>query len=215
MSKITYFISFFVLVFACFVYADEVTLNSGKVVTGEILESNDEFIKINTGDSTLTLFSFEIDSVKEDNAITDNSDKIAVEEGKSVVAESSIPGAERHSGEANLIRELLVARKYREVVEKGNKMIIDNPASASLLVAVGTAYCMLGENEKAVEYLQKSVNLAPGDARAYSFLGVAYQSLGDKKKAREAYYKYVEIMKEENPLAVKVVESLLREFPNE
>lgn len=54
-----------------------------------------------------------------------------------------------------------------------------------LFVDIGTRFMLAGLVAEALEYLQKNIELAPGDMRAYPALAQCYDSLGETDKAED------------------------------
>jgi Flp pilus assembly protein TadD len=55
-----------------------------------------------------------------------------------------------------------------------------------ILSGMGRAYFMLGDNDAAVEWLSKTLEMDPTMARAYAYLAMAYASKGEDARARAA-----------------------------
>lgn len=61
------------------------------------------------------------------------------------------------------------------------------------LLGAGLANLLLGRNEEASAFLQRSIAITPGSGRSYLLLAVAYQRLGRAGEARDALAKAMEI----------------------
>jgi len=204
------FVWIVLLVMPSFVLADEVTLKSGKTVSGEIVERTEDFIKINSDGVAVTLFAFEIESVREGSGTSKSGEALLpLEESGEALATKELPGV---GGGADVIRQLFRDRKYSQIIDFTQKALLKNPNSPQLYISAGMAYYMLGDYKKAVEQLEKGLDLDQSNEKAYSFLGAAYQSLGEKKKAIEAYSRFVELFSSTNPLGAEVFSKMLEYY---
>jgi len=61
------------------------------------------------------------------------------------------------------------------------------------LLGAGWANLLLGRNEEAVTFLERSIAITPGSGRPYLLLAAAHQRLGHVREAREALAKAMEI----------------------
>nr|WP_298100165.1 tetratricopeptide repeat protein [uncultured Shinella sp.] len=61
------------------------------------------------------------------------------------------------------------------------------------LLGAGWANLLLGRNEEAATFLQRSIAITPGSGRPYLLLAAAYQRLGRGREAREALAKAMEM----------------------
>ena len=82
------------------------------------------------------------------------------------------------------------------------KEIGDRAGEGRAYGSLGIAYGLLGDYQKAIEYLEKHLKIAKeigdraGEGTGYGNLGNAYQSLGDSQKAIEYRKKHLKIAKE-------------------
>ena len=211
-SIILQLIFIFGMVFYSGVSAEEITLKSGKRISGDIIEKNNDSIKVVTDGVEVTFFTFEIEKIEVSDRAEAASEP-AGDNGEMADVENSQAAEGQEAG--SRFREMLQKKEYTKIIEEGNKVLKTNPDSVSVNLSVGVAYYMLNEYKESIEYLQKVVSLAPNNVRSYPVLGAAYQSLGDKKRAREAYSRFVELSQETNPLGSLVIKKILEEFPQE
>jgi len=76
------------------------------------------------------------------------------------------------------------------------------PENIAALINIGAVYSDMGENEKALEYLQTALELDPTDKNLYINLAIVMVYMG---KHPEEYHEYLEEAedKTENPLTFK------------
>jgi Flp pilus assembly protein TadD len=72
-----------------------------------------------------------------------------------------------------------------------------DPASADARYLLGKILLDRGDSAAAVEQLEASIRLAPGDARAYYQLGRAYQKMGRAEDAQRQFARYQELKPKE------------------
>ena len=67
-----------------------------------------------------------------------------------------------------------------------------NPKDPELLASLAGFYSMVGEKEKALDYIKKSLDISPIDADIMFRTGTTYEKLGDRKKAISWIIKAIE-----------------------
>ncbi len=72
-----------------------------------------------------------------------------------------------------------------KAVELLEKAVEYGMSDASTYLDLGTAYGMLGQNEKAIPYFEKTVAMEPNNQTAWRNLSVAYRAMGNIAKADE------------------------------
>ncbi len=72
---------------------------------------------------------------------------------------------------------------YWQAIRLGEKDKEVNPNNAQLITMLAGYYAMVHQKEKALEYVKKSVRLAPHDAETMFRAGATYEQLGDRREA--------------------------------
>ena len=86
-----------------------------------------------------------------------------------------------------LAQNLRYAGKAEEALTLARQELNARPDDGDFQVEVGKAHIDLGQPQDAIQALEKSKDLSPGNWQAYSALGVAYDYSGDAIKAQDAY----------------------------
>lgn len=83
-------------------------------------------------------------------------------------------------------------RLYEEVINSGEKKK-RIPSMAKAYNNLGKIYFSEGNNERAISFFEKSIEVKPRNVSAYSNIGVTYASLGMRVRAAESFVKAMEI----------------------
>jgi tetratricopeptide (TPR) repeat protein len=67
------------------------------------------------------------------------------------------------------------------------------PNDSETMRLLGVCYGRLGQTQKAIDYFEKQLLLAPENASAYFNLGIAYQNAGNVQKAQQNFKKAIAI----------------------
>lgn len=86
-----------------------------------------------------------------------------------------------------LSQMLRYAGKAEEALALARQELEARPEDGDFQVELGKAHIDLGQPQDAIQALEKSKDLSPGNWQAYSALGVAYDYTGDWAKAQESY----------------------------
>ncbi len=78
-----------------------------------------------------------------------------------------------------------VNRNLPRAAELFQKAIDSGMEEADAYLDLGTAYGMMGQNDKAIPLFEKAVALAPQNKTAWKNLGIAYRAVGNMAKAEE------------------------------
>ena len=89
-------------------------------------------------------------------------------------------------------------KKYKEVIDKSNKLLNKNYNLPIIYNLLGTANFLLKDFQIAIKYYLKGINLEPNNEEIIRNLGKCYLSLKNYKEAREYFNKSLNIQKE-NP----------------
>jgi len=93
--------------------------------------------------------------------------------------------AQTHFAKSEL---LLTEKRFDEAVAESERVLVLDPSFVSAYNALGTAYCFLGQPEKAIKYAEKALRLSPRDPYLYTFQfekGFALSMLGRDDEALE------------------------------
>ena len=83
------------------------------------------------------------------------------------------------------LNELIEHQKFDEAIQACLNLMDTYPTSAVLNINLGQCYFGLGQIEKAIEYLNKAVELQPNDPELYATLGVELINNGKYEQAIE------------------------------
>lgn len=81
---------------------------------------------------------------------------------------------------------------YADTIRLCQEAVRANPDSATALVYLGTAHHELGENERAVQFLNNALRIDRNNGNALVIAGAAYQAMGNSERAREFYQRYID-----------------------
>jgi len=86
----------------------------------------------------------------------------------------------------NLAFSFLIGGEPKRAIELLTQAINLNPKHPNefVFVIIGVAYFMLADNDAAIEWLQKSLEVNPGFGYTYAYLAMAYALRGEDAKAR-------------------------------
>ena len=201
-------ILFFFLIFAGALsfqkaFSDTLSLKSGKVIEGKIVEEDKDYVKIEANGVPLYFERKYIDSIKKDEAAEpqESSDKeITLKEGDnlleagfSLAYEGKIDEAEKKikealkddPGNANILGALDVLADYR-----ANK--ISREYLANLFK--GSSYLIEGDSSKAIPYFEKALKEDPLSLDVLYNLGSAYFSKGEYEKLNITCRRYLRLI---------------------
>ncbi len=92
----------------------------------------------------------------------------------------------------SLAQALLESSAHAEAIVELDRLLLGGAPSADLLVQKAEAHLAIGENNAAVELLERAAALNPSFPRTYYVMGQAYRVCGLKRKAQEAWRQYLE-----------------------
>jgi CheY-like chemotaxis protein len=81
---------------------------------------------------------------------------------------------------------------YADAIRLCQEAVRANPDSATALVYLGTAHHELGENERAVQFLNNALRIDRNNGQGLVMAGAAYQAMGNTDRAREFYQRYID-----------------------
>jgi tetratricopeptide (TPR) repeat protein len=81
---------------------------------------------------------------------------------------------------------------YADAIRLCQEAVRANPDSATALVYLGTAHHELGENERAVQFLNNALRIDRNNGQGLVMAGAAYQAMGNTERAREFYQRYID-----------------------
>lgn len=81
---------------------------------------------------------------------------------------------------------------YADALRLCQEAVRANPDSATALVYLGTAHHELGENERAVQFLNNALRIDRNNGQGLVMAGTAYQAMGNNERAREFYQRYID-----------------------
>lgn len=88
---------------------------------------------------------------------------------------------------------LMYAEKPADALKVFDKLEAKTGVTREVSMQKSRIYQRLSKNDKAIEELQKLINLDPKDAQIYGMMAEIYQSMGQKDKALETYNKVLEV----------------------
>ena len=88
---------------------------------------------------------------------------------------------------------LIFADKPADAIKVYDKLEAKTGVSKEVIIQKSRLYQRLGKNEKAIDELQKYIELNPKDAQAYGMIAEVYQNMGNKQKALETYNKVLDV----------------------
>lgn len=88
---------------------------------------------------------------------------------------------------------LMYAGKYKEAVDVFDQIEGLIGVTEEVSIQKEKLYLQSGDTDKAVEELQRLIEMKPKEARYYSILGELYQNLGEEEKALEVYQQLLEV----------------------
>jgi tetratricopeptide (TPR) repeat protein len=80
--------------------------------------------------------------------------------------------------------------KARDILEE---LLIETPDDVNILYNLGMCYSEMNHPTKAIELLNRCVELAPSHSNAYVALGFAFTKIGNPSKAKDFFLKAIEI----------------------
>ncbi len=80
---------------------------------------------------------------------------------------------------------------YADTIRLCQEAVRANPDNATALVHLGMAHHELGENERAVQFLNNALRIDRNNGNALVNAGAAYQAMGNNERARELYERYI------------------------
>jgi len=152
-------------------FADTITLKSGRTVEGKIIEKTDKYVKIDLQGIELTYFIDEIEKIEAD-------------------------GIELKKTDENKDAILPIARSAAEYIEKGQLDKVEEiyrdglkefPNSALLWAALAGNTLDQGRIDEAIEYCNRSLSFNSCCAEAYFVLGLAFAKKSDEDKAIQKF----------------------------
>jgi Flp pilus assembly protein TadD len=117
---------------------------------------------------------------------------LALRAGETLDAVSLLTQALRHRPghpgmRRNLVRALLVAERYEQVVMQANAALAGTPNEAELHFALGTALNALGQHARACSAFSRALSLQPDHAASWLNMGNASADLDDLASAEALY----------------------------
>jgi peptidoglycan/xylan/chitin deacetylase (PgdA/CDA1 family)/uncharacterized caspase-like protein len=90
-------------------------------------------------------------------------------------------------------RDLFRAKKYEEAVAKSQQAVAQKPNDPILLNNLGFLYYWTGQYDKALPYLEKTLQLDPKRKEAHGNIAEVYLKLGRKADAKQHYEEYLRL----------------------
>ncbi|OGX39904.1 MAG: hypothetical protein A2984_02210 [Omnitrophica WOR_2 bacterium RIFCSPLOWO2_01_FULL_41_12] len=184
------FIIFILLLgFHNLVFAETVTLKSGKIIEGKILEKNDQYIKIDVAGSPIYYERKYISSIDESDASVLKDAKFYFKEALRLASESKLNEAE------SALKKGLEINSSDYNLQELSRMINNlkagsiNEKYAHYLFS-GSHYLINNRYDEAIKEFQAGLSINPNDPDLYYYLGIAYFSL-DKHQEAIDYFKKV------------------------
>lgn len=149
------------------IFAEIIVLNSGKTVEGKLIEKTDKYIKIDFQGVPLTYYFDEIESIDEKS--------VSVERDKNIPI-------------------ITYEQMSNSMEQESQQAVRDNPKSAKAYNDRGIAFRMNGNQEEAINYFSKAIEIEPDYAEAYGNRGLSYASsqVGNYELALADFNKAIE-----------------------
>lgn len=178
------------LFFSTTVFAETVTLNSGKIIEGKILEKTDQYIKIEYNGSPLYYELRYIKSIEKDKAgVASTPEKTASEDSTFYFKTGLKYGAQAKFKEAEEECKKGLAINSSDYNLKEVLRIIDQLKSGkiredfALYLFKGSNYLMNAQYKEAILEFKEALRLAPDDSELYYYLGICNYSLEQYQEA--------------------------------
>ena len=113
----------------------------------------------------------------------------ALKFGEQIVAQSP----SRDDYRLALANTYFRAGKYAESSAQYQKLIEKDPKSAELYIRLGESRRYGGDNNAAIDALNKAKTIEPGNVAIYQDLGMLYESLGRSDDARKSYEEVIKL----------------------
>lgn len=186
-----------------FANAETVTLKSGKIIEGKILEKNDQYIKIDIAGSPVYYERKYIASIEEGPAVSLLPQESALKDGKFYFKEALRLASESKISEAEseLKKGLEINPSDHNLTELAN--MINNLKTGKVneryarYVFNGSYYLINNKYEEAIKEFQEGLKINPADPDVHYYLGVANFSLDNYQEAID-YFKKVSILQPDN-----------------
>jgi len=161
-----------ILLIATVSYAETITLTSGKVIEGEIVERTDEFIKVDTGIGVIT--TYYLDEIKNDFHT-----QPAVEHSV-INPNGGNPEALLFYNKAEVLFE---NSQFNEAIETLKKVVRIEPDFVDAYILLGVVSELNSQYEIAISYLEKALKIDSKNSAINAFLGLNYNRLEEFDKA--------------------------------
>lgn len=173
------------LCFPALIFAESITLKSGKIIEGKIIEKTDKYIKIDFYGVLMPFYFDEIESI--DGAKLEPSIFESKVQGKGSsppkTAEEVVKKGEEYGKEGN----------YKEAISCFTKAIELYPNYAFAYFNRGITYGDEGDLERSISDYTQAIELNPKYAVAYSNRGLVYLREGNLDQAISDFSKAIEI----------------------
>ena len=177
------------------IFAETITLNSGKKIDGKIIEKTDDHVKIDVGGQVMYVpfRNMKSESAQRLKALPAINLPAATPEAPLVQEPVTPPkisvdkkDSKKHFEEA---RSLFSKGQKDAAIKEFQQATLVNPSDWSAWLNLGLIYDSDKKWPAAIEAYQKTTEIKPDFAIAWYKLAVSYFNSGDNKKAAETYQK--------------------------
>ncbi|GEM_PF-149066 len=98
-----------------------------------------------------------------------------------------------------------LAKANNKWIESLEKYVEENPDFYDSRIVLGWNYHLVGQNSKAIEELNKAIEINPGSPMAHKQLGIVHYNLHHWKEAEKSFLKFIDIGKFLNPNTIFMI----------
>ncbi len=200
----------FVQLSFCSAWPEVITLKSGKVIDGEIVEREKDYIKVKYNGLEAYYENKYIKSIGSEQLAAKDSEP-SLKKGLELASVGNFNEARQEFEKVNdpkgglsildAVDKGSISKEYATYLFQGSLHIMNeeydqarasldkaweiNPKDVNVNYNLGLVYYSLGEYKESAVYFYAVLKLQPDDIEAYEFLAKAYYHTGEYKKARE------------------------------
>lgn len=158
------------------VLAEKVTLKSGRIIEGKIIERADDYFRIDDEGIEIMYLKDEIEKIEPDS--------INAEVDKESHDSELVESATQH----------ILKEEYAYAAQILKNEVVSQPDKYELYLRLGICQFKLGQVQDAIYSFEKGASLSPNDEDIYMFLGIAYDSIGEAEKSKNSFSRIFQIL---------------------
>ncbi|MFA5271754.1 MAG: tetratricopeptide repeat protein, partial [Candidatus Omnitrophota bacterium] len=187
-----------IIIFAIPAFAETIVLKSGEKINANVIEKNDNYVKLDVKGSLIVYRTFEIQSIAgKEIPPTKNIAVKSASQSKSKLAVSSPEIVESAiiTAKEYLQRGIIYYSKeeFNHAISNLNEAIKINPAYVEAYLYRGLSYAGQGSPDKAIVDYTTAIKINPKNEEAYFVRGIAYAAVREIDKALADYNKAIEL----------------------